>query len=49
METVRAAGVEVNEIADKAPFQAAMEPVYESFLADNPDLAELVDLMRNAD
>ncbi|GAB4360638.1 MAG: hypothetical protein Kow00114_14500 [Kiloniellaceae bacterium] len=31
-----------NEIADKAPFQAAMKPVYDKFIADNPDLEDLV-------
>jgi tripartite ATP-independent transporter DctP family solute receptor len=49
MEKVKAGGVQVNEIADKAPFQAAMAPVYVKFLEANPDLANLVDLMRNAD
>lgn len=49
MEIVKAGGVEVNEVADKAAFQAAMTPVYESFLADNPDMKDLVDLFRNAD
>lgn len=43
---VEAAGVVVNEIADKAPFQAAMAPVYEKFLADNPDLRPLVELIQ---
>lgn len=49
MEKVIAGGVEVNEIADKGPFQAAMDPVYEQFLADNPNLTELVELMRSSD
>ncbi|MBU2937065.1 MULTISPECIES: TRAP transporter substrate-binding protein [Pacificibacter] len=49
METVKAGGTVVNTIADKAPFQAAMTPVYEGFLADNPDLADLVNMIRNAD
>lgn len=49
MEILKTAGVEVNEIADKAPFQDAMAPVYEQFLEANPDLTELVDLIRNAD
>lgn len=49
MEKVIAGGVAVNEIADKKPFQDAMEPVYEAFLAENPDLADLVNLIRNAD
>ncbi|KPB00960.1 TRAP transporter substrate-binding protein [Ahrensia marina] len=49
MEKVKAGGVEVNEIADKAPFQAAMAPVYDQFLEANPELTDLVDLIRNAD
>jgi tripartite ATP-independent transporter DctP family solute receptor len=39
---VLAAGAQYNEIADKAPFQAAMQPVYDKFIADNPDLESLV-------
>jgi tripartite ATP-independent transporter DctP family solute receptor len=49
MDTVVAGGTEVNQIADKAPFQAAMASVYDSFLKDNPDLTDLVNLIRNAD
>ncbi len=49
MEKVQAGGTTVNKIADKAPFQEAMAPVYEKFLADNPDLTDLVNLIRNAD
>ncbi|WP_289034601.1 TRAP transporter substrate-binding protein [uncultured Roseibium sp.] len=49
METVLAGGTQVNQIADKAPFQNAMSPVYDSFLEDNPDLTDLVNLIRNAD
>jgi len=45
-EKVEAAGVVVNEIADKTPFQEAMKPVYEKFLADNPDLRPLVELIQ---
>ncbi len=45
-EKVVAAGVITNEIADKAPFQAAMKPVYESYLAANPDLRPLVELIQ---
>lgn len=48
MEKVQAGGTVVNTIADKAPFQAAMTPVYEKFLAANPDLTDLVNLIRNA-
>lgn len=49
METVVAGGTVVNQIADKAPFQAAMATVYEAFLKDNPELTDLVNLIRNAD
>lgn len=49
LETVKAGGTEVNTIEDKAPFQDAMAPVYEAFLASNPDLTELVNLIRDAD
>ena len=41
-DKVIASGVKYNEIADKAPFQAAMKPVYDKFIADNPDLEGLV-------
>jgi len=49
MELVKEAGVEVNTIDDKGPFQDAMAGVYDGFLAANPDQAELVDMIRNAD
>lgn len=49
MEIVKAGGVKVNEIADKSAFQAAMAPVYESFLAENPEMTDLVNLFRNAE
>lgn len=49
MELVKAGGVEVNEIADKAAFQAAMAPVYDQFLAANPDMTDLVNVFRNAE
>jgi TRAP-type C4-dicarboxylate transport system substrate-binding protein len=49
METIAAGGTTVNTIEDKAPFQEAMGPVYDKFLADNPDLTDLVNLIRNAD
>ena len=45
-EAVEAAGVVVNEVADKAPFQAAMAPVYEAYFATNPDLRPLVELIQ---
>ena len=49
MEVVKAGGVKVNEIADKAAFQKAMSPVYDSFLADNPELTDLVNMIRAAE
>ncbi|SMY10002.1 TRAP transporter substrate-binding protein [Flavimaricola marinus] len=49
MEIVQAGGTIVNTIEDKAPFQEAMAPVYDQFLADNPDLADLVNMIRNAE
>jgi tripartite ATP-independent transporter DctP family solute receptor len=45
---VQAAGVKVNTVANKKPFQDAMKPVYDKFLAANPKLAPLVNMMRNA-
>jgi tripartite ATP-independent transporter DctP family solute receptor len=44
---VMAAGVVFNMIPDKSAFQAAMKPVYAGFLADNPNLRSLVELMQN--
>lgn len=49
MEIVQAGGTIVNLIEDKGPFQEAMAPVYDQFLADNPDLTDLVDMIRNAE
>jgi len=43
------AGVTVNEVADKAPFQAAMKPVYDNYLASNPDLKPLVELIQSTE
>lgn len=48
-KAVEAAGVVVNEVADKAPFQAAMGPVYEAYFATNPDLRPLVELIQATD
>lgn len=48
LETVKAGGTEVNTVDDKAPFQQAMAPVYDAFLQANPELTDLVDLIRNA-
>ncbi|WP_299371918.1 TRAP transporter substrate-binding protein [uncultured Tateyamaria sp.] len=41
---VEAAGIKVNEIADKSPFQDAMGVVYDEYLAANPDMKKLVEL-----
>ncbi len=46
---VEEGGVVVNEIADKGPFQAAMAPVYEAYLASNPDLRTLVEMIQATD
>lgn len=44
---VEAAGIKVNEIADKGPFQAAMDSVYADYLKANPDMQKLVDLAKS--
>lgn len=41
---VEAAGIAVNEIADKTPFQEAMAAVYDEYLTANPDMRALVEL-----
>ena len=46
---VEAAGIMVNEIADKGPFQSAMDSVYADYLAANPDMAKLVELAQSTD
>jgi tripartite ATP-independent transporter DctP family solute receptor len=43
---VLAGGVKLNQIPDKSAFQAAMKPVYDKYLADNPDLKPLVELIQ---
>ncbi|MEP3631425.1 MAG: TRAP transporter substrate-binding protein [Hyphomicrobiales bacterium] len=45
-QDVEAAGIKVNEIADKAPFQNAMDSVYAEYLKANPDMQKLVDLAK---
>lgn len=49
MEKVMAGGVEANEIPDKSGFQSAMKPVYDKYLADNPSLKSLVELIQQTD
>jgi len=44
---VLAGGSIANAIPDKSAFQAAMKPVYDMFLADNPNLKPLVELIQN--
>ena len=44
---VLAGGVKFNTIPDKSAFQAAMEPVYAGFLADNPSLKPLVKMIQD--
>jgi tripartite ATP-independent transporter DctP family solute receptor len=44
---VKAGGSVTNTIPDKSAFQAAMKPVYDKFLADNPNLKTLVKLIQN--
>jgi tripartite ATP-independent transporter DctP family solute receptor len=44
---VMAGGAVVNAIPDKSAFQAAMKPVYDKFLADNPNLKPLVEMIQN--
>ena len=46
---VEAAGIKVNEIADKGPFQDAMVQVYDEYLAANPDMKALVDMAKSTD
>ena len=46
---VEAAGIQVNEIANKAPFQEAMAAVYDEYLAANPDMKKLVELAQTTE
>lgn len=48
-EKVLAAGVKFNDIPDKSAFQAAMKPVYDTYLAANPELVPLVELIQKTD
>ena len=48
-EKVLASGVKFNEIPDKSAFQNAMKPVYDKYLADNPSIKPLVELIKNTD
>lgn len=44
---VEAAGAKINEVENKVAFQERMAPVYESFIAANPDLASVIEAIRN--
>jgi len=46
---VEAAGIKVNEIADKGPFQAAMDEVYVNYLEANPDMKALVEMAQSTE
>ena len=46
---VEAAGIKVNEIADKSPFQNAMTAVYDDYLSANPDMKKLVELAKSTE
>ena len=46
-EKVEAAGVKINEVEDKAAFQALMSPVYDGFTQSNPDLAFVIEAIKN--
>lgn len=48
-EKVMAGGVKFNKIPDKSAFQAAMKPVYDKYLAENPDLKSLVELIQTTE
>ncbi|WP_110710034.1 TRAP transporter substrate-binding protein [Salinicola sp. CR57] len=46
-EIVEKAGVKVNQVKDKSAFQARMEPIYQAFIKEHPDLESLIDDIRN--
>ena len=46
---VEAAGIQVNEIADKVPFQEAMAAVYDEYLTANPDMRTLVEIAQSTE
>ena len=46
---VEAAGIKVNEIADKGPFQEAMVKVYDEYLVANPDMKALVEMAQSTE
>jgi tripartite ATP-independent transporter DctP family solute receptor len=44
---VEAAGSKVNEVENKVAFQERMAPVYEKFIAANPDLASVIEAIQS--
>ena len=46
-EKVMAGGVKFNDIPDKSAFMDAMKPVHEKYLAENPSIKPLVELIQN--
>lgn len=46
---VEAAGVKINDVENKAAFQDLMAPVYDGFVEANPDLAAVIDAIKNTD
>lgn len=48
-KSMETAGAAVNQIADKAQFQAAMTPVHDRYPAERPDLTDLANMLRDAD
>ncbi len=46
---VLSGGAKINEITDKSAFQSAMKPVYDKYLATNPDLKPLVELIQKTE
>lgn len=46
---VEAAGATVNEVENKVAFQELMVPVYEGFIAANPDLAPIIEAIQGTE
>lgn len=46
LEKVKANGSQVNEVENKVAFQERMAPVYEEFIAANPDLASVIEAIQ---
>ncbi|WP_110650145.1 TRAP transporter substrate-binding protein [Salinicola peritrichatus] len=48
-EVVEQAGVKINQVKDKAAFQAKMKPIYQSFIEAHPDMEALIDDIRQTE